>query len=42
MTKLVVKYDKSGRSTGEAVVAFEKSIEADRAIDMFDGKTAKG
>ncbi|TIB18938.1 hypothetical protein E3P92_00387 [Wallemia ichthyophaga] len=41
LTKLVVKYDKSGRSTGEAVVAFEKSIDADRAIDMFDGKTAK-
>ena len=40
--KLVLRYDKSGRSTGEAVVAFDKSDDADRAIEEFDGKTAKG
>lgn len=42
MTKLIIKYDKSGRSTGEAVVAFERSDDAGKAIEEFDGKTAKG
>lgn len=37
-----IRYDKSGRSTGEAIVAFESSEDADRAIEEFNGKTAKG
>lgn len=42
VTKLRIRYDKSGRSTGEAIVAFESSEDADRAIEEFNGKTAKG
>ncbi|TIB76128.1 hypothetical protein E3Q23_02010 [Wallemia mellicola] len=41
LTKLRIRYDKSGRSTGEAIVAFESSEDADRAIEEFNGKTAK-
>ncbi|TIB79680.1 major facilitator superfamily MFS-1 [Wallemia mellicola] len=41
VTKLRIRYDKSGRSTGEAIVAFESSEDADRAIEEFNGKTAK-
>lgn len=42
VTKLRIRYDKSGRSTGEAIVAFETSEDADRAIEEFNGKSAKG
>ncbi|TIB93557.1 major facilitator superfamily MFS-1 [Wallemia mellicola] len=41
VTKLRIRYDKSGRSTGEAIIAFESSEDADRAIEEFNGKTAK-
>ncbi|PAV15227.1 RNA-binding domain-containing [Pyrrhoderma noxium] len=37
-----IKYDKSGRSTGEAVITFEKPVDASKALEQFDGILAKG
>jgi THO complex subunit 4 len=37
-----LKYDRSGRSSGVAVVSFETPLQATRAKRQFDGKLAKG
>lgn len=37
-----LKYDRSGRSSGTAIIAFETSTEATRAKKQFDGILAKG
>jgi len=37
-----LKYDRSGRSSGIAIIAFETSAEATRAKKQFDGILAKG
>lgn len=36
------KYDRSGRSSGTAIIAFETTAEATRAKKQFDGILAKG
>lgn len=36
------KYDRSGRSSGVAIIAFETPAEATRAKKQFDGILAKG
>jgi THO complex subunit 4 len=36
------QYDRSGRSTGEAIVSFENAVEATRAKKQFNGILAKG
>lgn len=36
------KYDRSGRSSGIAIIFFETSTEATRAKNQFDGILAKG
>ncbi|KAF8068841.1 hypothetical protein FPV67DRAFT_1092872 [Lyophyllum atratum] len=38
----LIRYDRSGRSSGTAIIAFETSIEATRAKKQFDGILAKG
>ena len=37
-----LKYDRSGRSSGVAIIAFETPAEATRAKKQFDGILAKG
>jgi THO complex subunit 4 len=37
-----LKYDRSGRSSGTATVAFETLAEATRARNQYDGILAKG
>jgi THO complex subunit 4 len=37
-----IKYDNSGRSTGNAIITFETAAEATRAKNQFDGILAKG
>lgn len=36
------KYDRSGRSSGMAIISFETPAEATRAKKQFDGILAKG
>ncbi|KAG1776768.1 hypothetical protein EV702DRAFT_1106335 [Suillus placidus] len=38
----LIRYDRSGRSSGVAVVSFETPLQATRAKRQFDGKLAKG
>ncbi|KAF8645405.1 hypothetical protein AX16_007839 [Volvariella volvacea WC 439] len=38
----LIRYDNSGRSTGEAIVTFESPAEATRAKNQFEGILAKG
>ncbi|OAX41646.1 RNA-binding domain-containing protein [Rhizopogon vinicolor AM-OR11-026] len=38
----LIRYDRSGRSSGVAIVSFETSSEAAHAKTQFDGKIAKG
>ncbi|KAI6044005.1 hypothetical protein EDC04DRAFT_2646685 [Pisolithus marmoratus] len=38
----LIRYDRSGRSSGVAIVTFETAEEADRAKKQFEGKVAKG
>ncbi|TFK32027.1 hypothetical protein BDQ12DRAFT_739648 [Crucibulum laeve] len=38
----LIRYDRSGRSTGTAIIAFETNTEAIRARNQFDGLLAKG
>ncbi|EPQ52200.1 hypothetical protein GLOTRDRAFT_107741 [Gloeophyllum trabeum ATCC 11539] len=38
----IIKYDRSGRSTGVAIIHFETAEEATRAKNQFDGALAKG
>ncbi|KAG2143045.1 hypothetical protein DEU56DRAFT_910982 [Suillus clintonianus] len=38
----LIRYDRSGRSSGVAVVLFETPLQATRAKRQFDGKLAKG
>ncbi|KAG4304802.1 hypothetical protein PORY_001855 [Pneumocystis oryctolagi] len=42
VTKLKIKYDRSGRSTGIAYVNFEKIEDARNAISQFNGANAAG
>jgi hypothetical protein len=37
-----LKYDRSGRSSGVAIVSFETPSQAAQAKTQFDGKMAKG
>ncbi|KAF8916489.1 hypothetical protein CPB85DRAFT_1374632 [Mucidula mucida] len=37
-----IRYDRSGRSTGTAVITFETAAEAAKAQQQFDGLSAKG
>ncbi|KAF9043514.1 hypothetical protein BDZ89DRAFT_1128220 [Hymenopellis radicata] len=37
-----IRYDRSGRSTGTAVISFETAAEATKAQQQFDGLSAKG
>jgi hypothetical protein len=39
---LLLKYDRSGRSSGVAIISFETPAEAARAKKQFEGKLAKG
>jgi len=39
---LAIKYDRSGRSSGVAIISFETPTEATRAKKQFDGILAKG
>ena len=39
---LLLKYDRSGRSSGVAIIMYEKPAEASRAKKEFEGKLAKG
>jgi THO complex subunit 4 len=36
------KYDRSGRSSGIAIVSYETSLQATKAKNQFDGALAKG
>jgi len=38
----LIRYDRSGRSSGTAIISFETATEATRAKKQFDGKLAKG
>ncbi|KAF8182074.1 hypothetical protein BJ912DRAFT_979011 [Pholiota molesta] len=38
----LLRYDRSGRSIGSAIISFETAIEATRAKKQFDGYLAKG
>ncbi|KDR80238.1 hypothetical protein GALMADRAFT_242539 [Galerina marginata CBS 339.88] len=38
----LLRYDRSGRSTGSAIIVFETAVEATRAKKQFDGYLAKG
>ncbi|PPQ96837.1 hypothetical protein CVT26_006006 [Gymnopilus dilepis] len=38
----LLRYDRSGRSSGTAIITFETAIEATRAKKQFDGYLAKG
>ncbi|KAG0706937.1 hypothetical protein DFH29DRAFT_95984 [Suillus ampliporus] len=38
----LIRYDRSGRSSGVAIVSFETPLQATRAKRQFDGKLAKG
>jgi len=38
----IIRYDRSGRSSGVAIVSFETAAEASRAKKQFDGILAKG
>ncbi|KAI6148613.1 hypothetical protein BKA82DRAFT_4139687 [Pisolithus tinctorius] len=38
----LIRYDRSGRSSGVAIVTFETAEEAERAKKQFEGKIAKG
>ncbi|KAF9233206.1 hypothetical protein BU15DRAFT_54234 [Melanogaster broomeanus] len=38
----LIRYDRSGRSSGVAIISFETAAEATRAKKQFDGKLAKG
>ncbi|KDQ58567.1 hypothetical protein JAAARDRAFT_155101 [Jaapia argillacea MUCL 33604] len=38
----LIKYDRSGRSTGVGIISFETAGEATRAKNQFDGVLAKG
>ncbi|KAF8893171.1 hypothetical protein CPB84DRAFT_1837326 [Gymnopilus junonius] len=38
----LLRYDRSGRSSGTAIIAFETAMEATRAKKQFDGYLAKG
>jgi hypothetical protein len=37
-----LQYDKSGRSTGEAIIAYETTAEATKAKQQLNGVKAKG
>jgi THO complex subunit 4 len=37
-----LKYDRSGRSSGVAIITYETPEEASRAIARFNGATANG
>ena len=37
-----VKYDRSGRSSGVAIISYEIPAEAKRAIQQYNGKLCKG
>lgn len=37
-----IKYDRSGRSSGVAIVSFETAAEAKKALTTFDQKLCKG
>ncbi|KAF8437999.1 hypothetical protein L210DRAFT_3545179 [Boletus edulis BED1] len=39
---LLLKYDRSGRSSGVAIISYEKPAEASRAKKEYEGKLAKG
>lgn len=39
---LNIKYDRSGRSSGIAIISYETSAEATKAKKQFDGILAKG
>ena len=39
---LLLKYDRSGRSSGVAIITYEKPAEAARAKKEYEGKLAKG
>lgn len=39
---VIFKYDRSGRSSGTAIISFETSTEATRAKKQFDGILARG
>jgi THO complex subunit 4 len=38
----LLRYDRSGRSSGSAIISFETAVEATRAKKQFDGYLAKG
>lgn len=38
----LIRYDRSGRSSGVAIVSYETLSEAARGKELFNGKTAKG
>ncbi|KAH7887010.1 hypothetical protein F5I97DRAFT_1807930 [Phlebopus sp. FC_14] len=38
----LIRYDRSGRSSGVAIVSFETPLEASRAKKQYEGKLAKG
>ncbi|CAO1626411.1 unnamed protein product [Parajaminaea phylloscopi] len=42
VNKLFLKYDRSGRSTGTAIVVYESVQDAEAAKDEYDGANAKG
>lgn len=37
-----IKYDRSGRSSGVALVTYESTAEAKRALNEYNGKLCKG
>ena len=39
---LLLKYDRSGRSSGVAIITYENPAEATRAKKEYEGKLAKG
>ena len=39
---LAIKYDRSGRSTGVAIISYETPAEAKKALVHYNGKLCKG
>ena len=38
----IIKYDRSGRSQGVAIISYDTAAEAKKGLAHFDGKLCKG